>query len=263
MSEDLVILERQGPLGKVTLNRPDRMNALTRPFLEQLGDSLRDVGSDPAIRCVILTGSGRAFCAGQDLSEPALGQGDMGEAVAHSLDRYYHPVLMTIAEMAKPVVAQVQGIAAGAGCNLALACDFVLAAEGASFLQAFTRIGLMPDCGGTWILPRLVGTARAKALMFLAEDLPAREAEALGLIYRALPDAELDAAVIALAERLAKGPTKSYGLIKCALKDGGARGYAQQLDLERDLQGEAASSADFREGLLAFTGKRPPRFTGE
>jgi len=262
MTDPYLILERRDAVGKITLNRPDRMNAITRPLLQELRAALEELGGDSGIRVVILTGSGRAFCAGQDLSEAALFQGDPGAAVAESLDGYYHPVLMTIAEMQKPVIAQVQGIAAGAGCNLALACDFVLAADSASFLQAFTRIGLLPDCGGTWSLPRLVGTARAKAMMMLAEELPAREAEALGMIYRSLPDDQLDAGVAALAQRLAEGPTGSYGLIKRALKDGGAAGYERQLDLERDLQAEAARSNDFKEGLTAFKEKRKPRFSG-
>lgn len=262
MTESHLILERQGALGKITLNRPDRMNALTRPLLEELGRALKDLAKDDGIRALVLTGSGRAFCAGQDLSEAALFEGDPGEAVAQSLDAYYHPVLMTIATMEKPVIAQVQGIAAGAGCNLALACDLVLAAESASFLQAFARIGLMPDCGGTWALPRLVGTARAKAMMMLAEELPAREAVSLGMIYRCLPDDELEAGVEALALRLAEGPTRSYGLIKRALKDGGVGGYGAQLNLERDLQAEAARSRDFKEGLAAFKEKRKPRFSG-
>jgi 2-(1,2-epoxy-1,2-dihydrophenyl)acetyl-CoA isomerase len=263
MSSHFVILERQDALGKITLNRPDRLNALCRPLLQELREALEELAKDERIRAVILTGAGRGFCAGQDLSEPALHEGaGIAEEVAASLDRYYHPVLFAIAEMEKPVVAQVQGIAAGAGCNLALACDIVVAGESAAFLQAFTRIGLVPDCGGSWILPRLVGAARAKALMLLAEEVPAAEAERIGLIYRCLPDAELEAGAQALAKRLAQGPTQAYGLIKQALKEGGAQGYRAQLDLERDLQAKAAAGEDFREGITAFASKRPPRFSG-
>ncbi len=262
MAYENLILERHGALGKITLSRPERMNAMTRGFLTELRAALEELSADASVRVVVLTGTGRAFCAGQDLGEEALSEGERADAIAKSLDAYYHPVLMTLAEMPKPVIAMVQGIAAGAGCNLALACDLVVAGESASFLQAFTRIGLMPDCGGTWVLPRLVGTARAKALMLLAEELPAREAEAMGMIYRCLPDEALESGVTALAERLAQGPTKAYGLIKQALKDGGARGYAEQLDLERDLQAQAGASADFEEGLSAFMEKRKPLFKG-
>jgi 2-(1,2-epoxy-1,2-dihydrophenyl)acetyl-CoA isomerase len=263
MSSNLVILERQDAVGKITLNRPERLNALCRPLLQELRGALDALAEDKSVRAVVLTGEGRGFCAGQDLSEPALHEGaGIDEEVALSLDRYYHPVLLAIADMEKPVIAQVQGVAAGAGCNLALACDIVVAGESATFLQAFTRIGLVPDCGGSWILPRLVGSARAKALMLLAEEVPASEAERIGLIYRCLPDGELAAGVQALAQRLAQGPTKAYGLIKQALKESGAEGYRAQLDLERDLQKQAAASGDFREGITAFTAKRQPRFSG-
>jgi 2-(1,2-epoxy-1,2-dihydrophenyl)acetyl-CoA isomerase len=263
MPYEYLILERREAVGKITLNRPDRLNALCRPLLKELRDALEELAADRAVRAVILTGTGRGFCAGQDLSEAALHEGGgIAEEVAASLDACYHPVLLALAEMRQPVIAQVQGVAAGAGCNLALACDIVVAGESASFLQAFTRIGLVPDCGGTWILPRLVGSARAKALMLLAEEVPGREAAALGMIYRCLPDAELEGGVAALAQRLAQGPTQAYGLIKKAFAEGGGAGYRAQLDLERDLQKEAAASGDFQEGLTAFAAKRPPRFAG-
>lgn len=263
MSFETIEYRPAGTVAWLTLNRPDKLNAFCRPMLEEIAAALDGVAKDPAVRALVITGADRAFCAGQDLGEAALMQSEEPcSAVAESLERYYHPVLMRLHGLAKPIVAAVNGIAAGAGANFALNCDLVLAGHSASFVQAFTRIGLVPDCGGTWLLPRLVGPARARALMMLAEPLNAEQAEAWGLIYRVVDDDKLGSEAEALARRLAEGPTAAYGLIKQALLASGSNDFERQLDLERDLQSAAADSGDFHEGVAAFLEKRVPRFTG-
>jgi 2-(1,2-epoxy-1,2-dihydrophenyl)acetyl-CoA isomerase len=243
----------------LTLNRPEKLNAFNDRMHEEIGEILGRVETDDAIRALVITGAGRAFCSGADLnqrlSEPKQGAGD-------ALDRYYNPRVKRLMALAKPVVAAVNGPAAGAGASLALACDIVLAGRSASFIQAFARIGLVPDAGGTYFLPRLVGTARAKALALLAEPLSAETAAAWGLIWKAVPDDELMPEAMALSRRLAQGPTFGLGLIKQALNRSIENDLTQQLDLERDLQKQAASSADFREGVTAFLEKRAAKFTG-
>jgi len=249
-------------IGRLTLNRPDKLNAFNRPMLAEIALALDQAANEEATRVVVITGADRAFCAGQDLGEAALMTGDPAASVAESLDRYYHPMLERLHSLPMPVIAAINGIAAGAGANFAFNCDIVVAAASASFVQAFTRIGLVPDCGGTWLLPRLVGAARARALMLLAEPVSAEQAEAWGLIYRAVPDEALGSEVEALARRLAGGPTAAFGMIKQALDASGANSLTSQLDLERDLQGKAAGSADFAEGVAAFMEKRAARFSG-
>ncbi len=262
MTFETIRFRAAGEIAWLTLNRPDKLNAFSRAMLGEIDGALGQVAEDPEIRALVITGAERAFSAGQDLSEPAIAEGGAAAAVAESLDRYYHPVIRRLHTLPLPVIAAVNGIAAGAGANFALNCDLVIAAASASFVQAFTRIGLVPDCGGTWLLPRLVGPARARALMLLAEPLTAEQAEAWGLIYRVVPDESLAAEAEALARRLAAGPTAAYGLIKQALDAAAANDLGRQLDLERDLQARAASGADFREGVAAFLEKRPARFTG-
>jgi len=249
-------------IGLLTLDRPDKLNAFNRPMLAEITEALDQAADEEATRVVVITGTDRAFCAGQDLGEAALMTGDPAASVADSLDRFYHPMLERLRGLPMPVIAAVNGIAAGAGANFAFNCDIVVAATSASFVQAFTRIGLVPDCGGTWLLPRLVGAARARALMLLAEPVSAEQAESWGLIYRTVPDDALETEVKALARRLADGPTFAFGMIKQALDASGANDLTSQLDLERDLQGKAAGSADFAEGVAAFMEKRPARFTG-
>lgn len=263
MAYETIIFQQESGIARIRLNRPDKLNAITREMLTELDAAFRIVEEDSTIRVAILGGEGRAFCAGQDLGEAALLQGgDIAAAVAHSLDRFYHPLLLRMRNLPKPVIGEVGGIAAGAGCSLALTCDFVLAGESASFLQAFARIGLIPDCGSSWILPRLIGEARARAMMLTAQPVDAATAESWGMIHRCLPDGDLTNAISALAEQLAKGPTASFGRIKKALAESYDRAYASQLDLERDLQVEAASGEDFAEGVSAFKEKRPPLFKG-
>jgi len=243
---------------RITLNRPDRLNALMPEMADAMIAALDDAQADESCRAVLLTGAGRGFCAGQDLTAIV----DAGpDDIADLLDSY-HPVIEKIRELPLPVVAAVNGVAAGAGCNLALACDIVVAARSASFVQAFSRIGLVPDCGGTWFLPRLIGTARARALMMLAEPLPADTAAEWGMIWRVVDDDRLMQEAQALTARLASGPTVALGLIKQALDESADNDLAGQLDLERDLQIEAAETPDHAEGVRAFLEKRAPVFTG-
>jgi 2-(1,2-epoxy-1,2-dihydrophenyl)acetyl-CoA isomerase len=249
-----ILVEKHAGYRQITLNRPDRLNALTAEMGTTLAAALSEAEADPECRAILLTGAGRGFCAGQDLVE-------VGADIKGLLDGY-NAVIRKLRALEMPVVCAVNGVAAGAGANLALACDIVLAAKSASFVQAFARIGLIPDVGGTRFLPRLVGAARARALAMLAEPLPAERAEAWGLIWQAIDDDTLMDAAQALAARLAQGPTVGLALMKRALDAAGSNTLDQQLDLERDLQGEAARTPDYAEGVRAFLERRPAKFTG-
>jgi len=251
-----ILVEARGGYRRITLNRPQRLNALTAEMGDALLAALEAAEADAACRAVLLTGAGRGFCAGQDLSQVG-GEVDLAELLDH-----YNPVIRKLRALPMPVVCAVNGVAAGAGANLALACDIVLAARSASFVQAFARIGLVPDCGGTWFLPRLVGGARARALAMLAEPLPAETAAAWGLIWRAVDDAELMPEAEALAARLAAQATAGLALTKFALDLSAANDLGRQLDLERDFQAEAGKTPDYAEGVRAFLEKRAPIFTG-
>src|SRR6266436_2152251 len=246
----------------VTLNRPERLNAFTGEMHAELREALARIEADASVRALLITGAGRGFCAGQDLSERMMSPDTAGADVGHSLDKNYNPLLKRLRALPMPVVCAVNGVAAGAGCNLALACDIVIAARSASFLQAFARIGLIPDAGGTYTLPRLIGTARAMAAAMLAEQISAERAEQWGLIWRCVDDDKLSDEARALARYLATQATKALGLMKRAIYASQANTFDQQLDLERDLQREAANSEDFREGVTAFKEKRPAKFTG-
>jgi len=245
----------------LTLNRPERLNSFTAAMHEEVSQALARVEGERAIRALLITGAGRGFCAGQDLNLREAASGADFDAGA-AIDRYYNPLVRRLKALKKPVIAAVNGPAAGAGANLALACDIVIAARSASFLQAFCRIGLVPDTGGTWFLPRLAGSARALGLMLLGEALPAATAAEWGLIWRVVDDEKLMDEAHALAGKLAQGPTVGLGLIKEALNRSLESTLDAQLDAERDLQRIAAKSADFREGVAAFLEKRPARFTG-
>ena len=244
----------------LTLNRPERYNAINVSLQEALGRAVGRASAEDACRVVLLTGAGKGFCAGADLTDRTIKPGESRPDLGESLDKRYNPLIRAMRKLPKPIVCAVNGAAAGAGANMALACDIVLAAKSATFLQAFARIGLVPDAGGTWILPRLVGDARARALMMLADPIGAEEAAAWGMIYRAVDDDQLMGVAQEIAERLAAGPTRAYGLMKHAFAASAANSLDAQLDLERDLQREAGATDEFVEGVRAFLEKRPANF---
>lgn len=260
MSEVLVSLDA-GVLA-VTLNRPDKLNSFNPALLAALRAAIDRAASDDAVRVVLITGSGRAFCAGADLNQRDVSPEAPPPDLSILLDTVYNPMIRSLQALPKPVIAAVNGAAAGAGASLALACDLVLAARSAYFLQAFVKIGLVPDAGSTYFLPRLAGRARAAGLALLGERLTAEDAARWGVIWKCVDDAHLAEEAAALTAQLAAGPTRSYGLIKRALAASPENSLSAQLDLERDLQKEAGLSADFREGVSAFKEKRKPAFRG-
>jgi len=247
----------------ITLNRPEKLNAFTPEMHKELRRALEQALDERAVRAVLLTGAGRAFSSGQDLAERNVAPGAAPIDLSVSLGSHYNPLVRRLRELPKPIVCAVNGVAAGAGANIALACDIVLAARSASFVQSFARVGLVPDSGGTYFLPRLVGAARAMGLALLAEPLAAEDAERWGLIWKALDDERLMPEAAALARRLASGPTRGFGLLKKALLASGRNSLDAQLELERDLQREAGFSEDYREGVAAFMQKRAPQFKGK
>jgi 2-(1,2-epoxy-1,2-dihydrophenyl)acetyl-CoA isomerase len=256
-----VLIERRAGYHVLTLNRPQRLNAFNEDMHRALAAAIVEAEADSNCRALLLTGAGRAFSSGQDLNDRITPAGDVivpGEA----LEKYYNPLVRKLRSLRFPVVAAVNGIAVGAACNIALACDIVLAARSAAFLQAFARIGLVPDAGGTWLLPRLVGQARARGLALLAEPLSAEKAEAWGLIWRAVDDDALMPEAEKLCAQFASAPTIGLGLIKRALDAAEDNDLATQLDLERDLQRQAGQTPDYQEGVRAFIAKRRPVFTG-
>ena len=261
MANEFVLVSAADGITRLTLNRPDKLNALTRAMMRELQVALEKAAASPECRVVVLTGAGRAFSAGQDLADGVYVKGGPQPDLGLVLDQY-NPVVRLIRALPKPVVAAVNGIAAGAGASLALACDVVFAARSASFMQAFAKIGLIPDCGSTWMLPRLIGEARARGLAMLAEPLIAEKAEAWGLIWKAVDDDKLATEVDATASRLAAGPTYAFALQKQAFAGSAENTLQAQLDLERALQSRAGASADYAEGVEAFLRKRRPNFTG-
>jgi len=247
----------EGGIATVTLDRPEVMNALNRAMRAEITEAVMRAAA--TARVIVLTGTGRAFSSGQDLADPSLGADfDVGRVLAEE----YEPMLRAIVAARVPVIAAVNGTAAGAGANLALAADVVIAAESAAFIQAFTRIGLIPDAGGTWILPRTVGLARAMGAALFAEKITARQAADWGMIWEAVPDAGFEAHWRARAAALAAGPGEALARVKIALRAALGNGLDDQLALEAQLQGECGATADFREGVAAFLEKRPARFTG-
>lgn len=257
--DEVLRVEKRDGWWKLTLNRPDKLNSFNEALHIALYAALGEAADAGDCRAVLLTGAGRGFCAGQDLGDRkpgADGPPDLGS----TLDRFYNPLVRRLRALPKPVVCAVNGVAAGAGANVAIACDIVLAAESAKFIQSFSRIALVPDSGGTFLLPRLIGDARARALMLSADPLPAITAAEWGMIWKAVPDHQLTAEAEALAARLATQSTEGLARIKQALEASAGNTLDQQLALERDLQRRAGRSADYAEGVRAFLEKRPPRF---
>jgi 2-(1,2-epoxy-1,2-dihydrophenyl)acetyl-CoA isomerase len=258
-----ILVSRDTGVLSLTLNRPDKLNAFNPEMHALLRGALEQALDDSSVRAVLLTGAGRGFCAGQDLSERNVSPDAAPIDLSVSLGSNYNPLVRRLRALPKPIVCAVNGVAAGAGANIALACDIVLAARSASFVQSFARLGLVPDSGGTYFLPRLVGVARAMGLALLGDRISAEDAERWGLIWKALDDARLLEEATAIARALAEGPTRGYGLIKRAIYASAGNSLDAQLDLERDLQREAGFSADYREGVAAFMQKRKPSYKGK
>lgn len=262
MTENSILVEMRTNYRVMTLNRPQRLNAFNEDMHRALLAAIEAAEADADCRALMITGAGRAFCAGQDLADRVATPGET-MVLGATIDRYYNPLVRKLRSLPIPVVAAVNGVAAGAGANIALACDIVVAARSATFVQAFSRIGLVPDSGGTWFLPRLVGPARARALTLLAEPLAATTAQEWGLIWQAVDDDRLMAEAERLCARFATAATVGLALTKRALDAAWSNDLDAQLDLERDLQHEASLSPDYAEGVRAFMDKRPPRFTGK
>ena len=260
MSDALVLVTTNGAIRTLTLNRPAALNSFTAAMHLQLRQALDAAALDAAVRCVVLTGAGRGFCAGQDLNDEGMGTDGQPADVEGVVERLYKPLALRIRSMPVPVLAMVNGVAAGAGANIALGCDIVVAARSASFIQAFSKIGLVPDGGGTWLLPRLVGRARAIALAMLGDKLPAEEAAAMGLIWRCVDDAALQETTLALATRLAALPSRALAATRNIIDAALPMDYAQALGQEARVQGEMSRAGDFAEGVAAFLQKRTPVF---
>lgn len=248
-------------VARLTLNRPDRLNSFTVAMHGEVADALSRVETGGEARVLVLTGAGRGFCAGQDLNDRAVSPGaavDLGDSV----EKYYNPLVRRLVALDMPVICAVNGVAAGAGANLAFACDIVIAARSAKFIESFANIGLIPDTGGTWTLPRLAGLPRALGMALTGEPVSAERAESWGLIWKCVDDDALAAEVDALATRFAKGPTLGLAATKHALRESGLKTLSDELDNQRDLMRRLGNSADYREGVAAFLEKRPPVFTG-
>jgi 2-(1,2-epoxy-1,2-dihydrophenyl)acetyl-CoA isomerase len=258
MSDVLLVTRHEGWM-ELTLNRPERLNAFNEALHTALALALAEAAEE-SWRAVLLSGAGRGFCAGQDLGDRAGAEGppDLGE----TLERFYNPLVRRLRRLQKPVICAVNGVAAGAGANIALACDIVLAARSAKFIQSFAKIGLVPDAGGSFFLPRLVGEARARGLALLGEPVEAEQAERWGMIWKAVDDAALMSEARALAAHLATQPTQGLALSKAAFNASAGNSLDEQLNVERDLQRAAGRTPDYREGVTAFVEKRAPRFTG-
>ncbi len=258
MAYETIDFKSDSGIARLTLNRPDRLNSFTVQMHEEVRDALDRLGD---ARVLVLTGAGRGFCAGQDLNDRAVAPGaqiDLGESV----EKYYNPLVRRLTGLQMPVIGRVNGVAAGAGANIAFACDIVIAAKSAKFIQSFANIGLIPDSGGTWVLPRLVGQARALGLALTAEPLPAEKAAEWGLIWKAVDDDALDAEVDALATRFATAPTMGLAAIKRMIRESWSHSLDDELDRQRDMMRELGFSDDYREGVAAFMEKRTPKFTG-
>ena len=255
-----ILHQQTGGVLKLTLNRPDKFNSFNRAMALELQQHLDNVSSDETVRCVLLTGEGKAFCAGQDLSEAINPE---GPGIKNIVTEHYNPIILKVRNLEKPVVCAVNGVAAGAGANIALACDVVVAAQSASFIQAFSKIGLIPDSGGTFFLPRIIGFQKALALSLLGDKVTATDALQMGMIYKMMADENLQTEAFQLADTLANMPTKAIGLTKKLYNQGVFNSLEEQLKAEGKEQITAASTSDYNEGVQAFLEKRKPVFTGK
>ncbi|HTD13332.1 MAG TPA: 2-(1,2-epoxy-1,2-dihydrophenyl)acetyl-CoA isomerase PaaG [Steroidobacteraceae bacterium] len=261
MSYQCILFEVKDGVARLTFNRPERLNSFNTQMHAEVRTALAQIPASSA-RALVISGAGRGFCAGQDLGDRAVAPGAGPPDLADSIEKHYKPLVLALRALPMPVIAAVNGVAAGAGANIALACDLVIAARSANFVQAFSKLGLVPDSGGTWFLPRLVGSARALGLTLLGEKLSAEQAASWGLIWRCVEDGELAGVVDALARQLAAAPTRGLARTKQAIYEAWGRTLDQQLDIERDYQGELGRTADYAEGVAAFAAKRAPTFTG-
>jgi 2-(1,2-epoxy-1,2-dihydrophenyl)acetyl-CoA isomerase len=261
MTDQAILVERRPGYRVVTLNRPDRLNAFNDAMHLELRKAVEEIEADRSCRALMINGSGRGFCAGQDLNDRLVKPGEKLPPNT-SLERYYNPLVRKLRALPFPVIAAVNGVAAGAGCNIALACDIVIAARSASFVQSFARIGLVPDSGGTWFLPRLVGNARARGLALLAQEIKAEKAAEWGMIWRCVADDALIYEARRICDHFSFAPTQGLALIRRALDASSSNDLDTQLDLERDLQREANMLPDYAEGVRAFMEKRKPKFQG-
>ncbi len=257
---DTLLISKQDGIGKITLNRPDVYNSFNKEMALGLQQQLDEWAEDPEVRMILISGAGKAFCAGQDLQEAIA---DNGLELHEIVEEHYNPIIEKITHLEKPIVAAINGVAAGAGANIALACDICVATASATFIQAFSKIGLIPDSGGTYFLPRLIGRQRATALMMLGDKVSAEEAAAMGMIYKAFPDDSFAEEVQKIANKLAKMPTKGLGYTKRALNHSLTNDLTTQLAIEEQLQSAAGLTTDYKEGVQAFLEKRKPNFTGE
>jgi len=262
--ENILLTEKKGKVGIITLNRPDKLNAFNDELTFRLQDALKEMEKDKDVRAIVITGSGRGFCSGQDLQSRSISQ-DMGDrpSLGDSIRRRYNPIVAKIRRMEKPIIAAVNGVAAGAGASLAFACDYRIASENSSFIQSFTKVGLVPDSGSTFMLPRLIGATKAFELMLSAEKLPAAEALKLNLVNKVVPETDVMKEAMEQAEKLAAGPTKAFGLTKRAVNRALFHDLEELLEYEASLQEIAGRSDDFQEGVKAFMEKRPPAYTGK
>lgn len=256
-SKNGIVFHEEAGIAWVNFDRPDKLNSITSEMAQQLQRVLSEISTSSSIRCVVISGSGRAFCTGQDLSD--LEGAELGDV----LEQDYNPIIRAIKNLNLPVIASVNGVAAGAGANIALSCDIVLAAKSASFIQSFSRIGLVPGAGGSWSLPKLIGLPRAMALAMTAEPVSAKTAEQWGMIWRCIDDEKLISETTALATQLASQATTGLAFTKQLLNNSGAKTLDEQLDLERDFQQAASKTEDYKEGVNAFLNKRKPDFTGK
>jgi len=261
VSYQCILFEVKDGVARLTFNRPERLNSFNTQMHAEVRTALAQIPASSA-RALVISGAGRGFCAGQDLGDRAVAPGAGPPDLADSIEKHYKPLVLALRALPMPVIAAVNGVAAGAGANIALACDLVIAARSANFVQAFSKLGLVPDSGGTWFLPRLVGSARALGLTLLGEKLSAEQAASWGLIWRCVEDGELAGVVDALARQLAAAPTRGLARTKQAIYEAWGRTLDQQLDIERDYQGELGRTADYAEGVAAFAAKRAPTFTG-